>query len=179
MVTERTELTGSGLRFHLPSPGQSQQGGGGGHAQKPWSCLSIPADPSPHPAPAGPPETMPKPVASSRHKRGNRGIHAQREAELSLVYYRWRAWSRFRHAPVAHASGAGLFSQTGGEFFLLGVADKGRSHQPGGQTSSRVPPLGRLKRRPFISGGGAAPSEGPEVGRAKVAGRFLPEVESG
>lgn len=26
---------------------------------------------------------------------------------------------------------------------------------------------------------GAAPSEGPEVGRAKIAGLFLPEVESG
>lgn len=41
------------------------------------------------------------------------------------------------------------------------------------------PSLDSWFNRPFISGGGAAPSEGPEVGRAEVAGRFLPEVESG
>ena len=35
------------------------------------------------------------------------------------------------------------------------------------------------KRWQEYTEGGAAPSEGPEVGRAKVAGRFLPEVESG
>ena len=150
-----------------------------GTPRNPGLCLSAPSDPSPHAASAGPPETLPRPMASLHHKRRNRGIHAQRQAELSLVYYRWRAWPSLRHAPVAPASGAGLFYQARGEFFLPGVADKGRSHQPGGPTSSRVPPLGWRFSRPFISGGGAAPSEGPEVGRAKVAGRFLPEVERG
>ena len=47
MVTERTELTGSELRFHLPSPGQSKQGGGGGHAQKPWAMPERPLRPLP------------------------------------------------------------------------------------------------------------------------------------
>ena len=59
------------------------------------------------------------------------------------------------------------------------MANRGRSQERSCQTSSPVPPLGRRFGRLFISGGGAAPSEGPEVGRAKIAGRFLPEVESG
>lgn len=49
----------------------------------------------------------------------------------------------------------------------------------GDQASSRVPSLARCFNRSFISGGGAAPSKGPEVGRARIAGLFLPEVESG
>lgn len=50
MVTERTELTGSGLRFHLPSPGESKQGSGGGYAQKSWAMPERPRRPLPTPS---------------------------------------------------------------------------------------------------------------------------------
>lgn len=59
---------------------------------------------------------------------------------------------------------------------LSGVVNRRRS---GPSDFLPGPPLTWRFSQPFISGGGAAPSEGPEVGRAKIAGRFLPEVESG
>ena len=101
----------------FPAPARASRVAAAGTPRNPGLCLSAPSDPSPHAASAGPPETLPRPMASLHHKRRNRGIHAQRQAELSLVYYRWRAWPSLRHAPVAPASGRGSFTKLEGNSF--------------------------------------------------------------